>query len=67
MHRQAVGRHGSVAPLRIADSVRDQRIERVEALAAPNELLEVTVAETAVSGTPLVAGKLALNVCVVWL
>jgi 3-deoxy-7-phosphoheptulonate synthase len=28
-----------VASLRVADSVRDQRIERVEALVAPNELL----------------------------
>ncbi len=30
-------------------------------------LLEVTEAVTAVVGTPLVPGKLALNVCVVWL
>ena len=36
-------------------------------LNAPGKLFEVTVAATAVYGTPLVAGKLALNVCVVWL
>ena len=36
-------------------------------LNAAGKLFEVTVAETAVVGEPLVAGKLAVNVCVVWL
>jgi 3-deoxy-7-phosphoheptulonate synthase len=40
MQRPAVGDHGSLTQLRLADSVRDQRIERVEALAAPNRLLD---------------------------
>jgi 3-deoxy-7-phosphoheptulonate synthase len=40
VHRQAVGRQGSLTPLHVADAVRDQRIERVEALVAPNHLLD---------------------------
>jgi 3-deoxy-7-phosphoheptulonate synthase len=40
MHRPALGAHSSLVPLRTTDPVRDQRIERIEALVAPNQLLE---------------------------
>jgi 3-deoxy-7-phosphoheptulonate synthase len=40
MHRPAFEARTAVTPFSAADSVRDQRIERVEPLAAPNQLLE---------------------------
>jgi 3-deoxy-7-phosphoheptulonate synthase len=40
MHPHAFESRGSLAPFSTADSVRDQRIERIEPLVAPNRLLE---------------------------
>jgi 3-deoxy-7-phosphoheptulonate synthase len=40
VHRPAISPRRSLAPFTTADSVRDQRIERIEPLVAPNQLLE---------------------------